>query len=96
MENGDISVYNRAWYYLFYYTVNGSATCGTDGKCWVTFNWWGKRPDTSVKPNYNVVSTDYENYTIVYGCSDKSSGKQEDAWIMTRTPTIDSEKLEEY
>ena len=94
MENGDIKVFNRAWYWFFYGWVNGSATCGSDGKCMVSFNWWGNRPDTSKKANYNILSTDYDNYTIVYSCFDSSSGsKYENAWIMTREPSIKQEKL---
>ena len=85
------------WYYFFYTSVSGSASCRTDGKCHLTFNWWGNRPDTSLKPQYNVLSTDYDNFTIVYACKDTSSGsKEESVWILTRTPTIDAEKLKEY
>ena len=97
MKNGDIQVFNRGWFWLFYGWVNGLATCGTDGKCQVTFNWWGNRPDISKGPNYNVLSTDYENYVIVYSCADRSDGsKSENAWIMTRKQKIKAEKLKEY
>ena len=96
MDNGDIKVVNRTFWWAFYFGVSGSATCGTDGKCWVSFKWWG-RPDTSRVPNYNVLSTDYENYTIVYGCQNlRGNKKRENAWILTRTPTISDQKLKEY
>ena len=68
MENGNIKVFNRAWALVFYYSVTGSAECQSNGKCWVTFNLWGNPPNTSKKPNYNVIATDYEKYAIVYSC----------------------------
>ena len=73
LPNGDISVSNRGWFWWFffsYFSVNGSARCPyTNGKCWVTFNLTGDRADISKGlGNYNVLKTDYDNYTIVYDC----------------------------
>lgn len=39
----------------------------------------------SSTPNYNVIETDYDNYAIVYTCSDKFGlAKSEILWILTR------------
>ena len=96
MDNGDIQVDNRGWFWWFffsYFSVNGSASCPkNDGKCWVTFNLSGDRPDTTTdKANYNVIDTDYDNYLIVYDCFNTWYGaRQESAWIMTRKPVPDA------
>ena len=89
MPSGDFEVDNRTWLWFFffsYYSVNGSGRCPTnDGKCWITFNWAGNPPDTSKPAGYNILSTDYDNYTIIYNCNNTWYGaKQESAWIMTR------------
>ena len=102
MANTDIEVKNRAWFWWFfltYFTLSGSATClTTQAECWVTFNLGGNRPDTTAeKANYNIIQTDYENYTVIYACSDTWYGsKQESAWILTRTPTITAERYKTY
>ena len=66
-EGNVISVQNRAYYYPFSKfptTVSGKAACN-DGACTVSFS---NPPDTSGKPNYQVLHTDYENYSVVYNC----------------------------
>ena len=75
--------------------MTGAATCGTNGKCWVSFSWWG-RPDTSRVPNYNVLSTDYDNYVIVYSCQNRWSSKRESVWIMTRNPDFSDAEQKKY
>lgn len=73
LPNTDVNVENRAWFwwiFFSYFTLTGAATCESAGGCWVTFNIWGNRPDTkSTRANYNVLDTDYNNYTIIYSCS---------------------------
>ena len=102
MPNTDIEVKNRAWFWWFfftYFTLTGSATCDTrQAECWVTFNLGGNRPDvTAEKANYNILETDYDNYTIVYSCSNTWYGaKEENAWILTRTADITDAKYKEY
>lgn len=45
---------------------------------------------------YQVWSTDYSNYALVYSCVDKTAlfglvkYKVEQAWILSRTPTLNS------
>ena len=96
--DGDIEVDNRGWVWWFffsYYSVNGIARCPTnDGKCWVTFNLLKEPPDvTAETAGYNILSTDYDNYTIVYNCRDQWYGKEESAWIMTRKADVTSEYI---
>ena len=61
--------------------VNGTVSCaGTpNGQCIVSF--YGPPPTV---PNYLVVDTDYDNYSLVYTCDDIQY-----FWILSRTPTMD-------
>lgn len=72
----------------------GTATCPTsEAKCTVTF-------DESIfsrltKGNYWVYDTDYENYSIVYSCSEYLSiFYAEFVWVLTREPTPSKETLD--
>ncbi|XP_042354248.1 apolipoprotein D-like [Plectropomus leopardus] len=44
---------------------------------------------------YWVLSTDYDNYSLVYSCTDLGVLHVEFAWIMSRQPTLPEETLEE-
>lgn len=44
---------------------------------------------------YWVLSTDYDNYSLVYSCTDLGVLHVEFAWIMSRQPTLPKETLEE-
>ena len=93
LPNGDLSVYNRAWYWYFnkYVSMHGSARCpGTDGKCIVNFG--GKNKSDRI--NYNILMTDYDNYSVVYSCYPITSWlKSEYFWILARTPEVDEDAL---
>jgi apolipoprotein D and lipocalin family protein len=72
----------------------GKAVCPTsEAKCTVTF-------DESIfsrlsKGNYWVYDTDYENYSIVYSCSEYLSiFYAEFVWVLTRQATPSKEVLE--
>lgn len=43
------------------------------------------------KPNYMVLSTDYENYSIVYNCKNKDEKSKETFWLLSRTPELNPE-----
>ena len=62
----------------------GSGSCPTaNGWCYVHFG--GPQP---TKPNYQVVSTDYTSYAIVYGCT--SAQLHPNLWYLSRTPSVSS------
>ncbi|KAM6990070.1 apolipoprotein D-like [Tautogolabrus adspersus] len=44
---------------------------------------------------YWVLSTDYDNYSLVYSCTDLGVLHVEFAWIMSRQPTLSEETLED-
>ncbi|XP_075875865.1 apolipoprotein D-like [Nelusetta ayraudi] len=44
---------------------------------------------------YWVLSTDYDNYSLVYSCTDLGVLHVEFAWIMSREPTMSEETLED-
>ncbi|XP_031720916.1 apolipoprotein D-like [Anarrhichthys ocellatus] len=44
---------------------------------------------------YWVLSTDYDNYTLVYSCTDLGVLHVDFVWIMSRHPTLPEETLEE-
>ena len=63
--------------------LEGKASCPADsapGQCFVSF--FG-RPFKS-EPNYNIVHTDYDNYSIVYSCDEES----QDLFILSREPDL--------
>ena len=55
----------------------------TDGKCFVTFY-----PPQTPEPNYIVIDTDYETYSLVYSCH---SGSTADLWVLSRSPVMDDD-----
>ena len=53
--------------------------------CFVKFFFWQRWPKD---PNYLIVDTDYENYSIVYSCDPND---MQYLWILARTPSISTE-----
>ena len=70
-DNGDIKVVNRGWFWwaFFNYTsVTGNANCPDNGpRCHVDFS--GQASKRTGPANYNVITTDYKTYSLVYSCS---------------------------
>ena len=92
-DDGTIAVENRGWYdYLQKYTsIYLTAKCqpGT-ALCHVSF-----KPDTDYTPNYEVLLTDYESYSVVYDCQQEGTDKEsESMWILARTNTLDASLVE--
>merc|ERR1711988_736420 len=64
--------------------ITGKAKCEDGvGSCTVAF--FGQNFDSV--PNYTVLDTDYENYSIVYNCEPLTQYKI--VWILSRTPNLD-------
>ena len=88
-DDGHFKVYNSSKGRFFWFPrfgIHGDAKCPADeepGQCYVKFfapfTRWDK------EPNYQVVDTDYENYSIVYSCDEDD---MQYLWILSRTPTI--------
>ena len=59
----------------------------------ITFSesWIGKL----FKGDYRVIDTDYDSFSLVYSCSDFILFRMEFVWILSRTPELPSEKLNE-
>lgn len=68
--------------------VDGTATCKTNGRCKVGFFLFRNG-------DYRVLSTDYSNYSVVYGCSSYFFGlfKNENVWILSRAQSISASDL---
>ena len=50
----------------------------------------------SSRPNYRVLATDYENYSIVYDCLDiLGLFKAESLWLLTRAQFPDQDLVDE-
>lgn len=56
-----------------------------EGRMTVT---WDHRADEPI--NYNIVATDYVNYSIIYDCQDLGNGRSnEDAWVLSKAQTLE-------
>ena len=84
--------------FLSYFTVEGEAVCSTIdselGKCWVNFS--SRETDTTKLANYNILETDYTNYSFVYTCEDTYWGKDEDGYILLRDWNVTSAQMDAY
>lgn len=65
--------------------ATGWGSCpNDDGHCWVSLGWFW-----TWDPNYKVVDTDYDNYSIVYSCD--SVLTEPTLWILSRDPVPNPE-----
>jgi apolipoprotein D and lipocalin family protein len=46
-----------------------------------------------VTGNYNVIETDYNSFAIIYSCTDYFFFKKEYAWVLSRTRSIEADKI---
>merc|ERR1719400_614357 len=78
-----------AYYWIPRFGVHGNAKCPSDqgsGQCFVRF--FAPLVQWTDDPNYIIVDTDYDNYSIVYSCD---GTEMLALWIMSREPTISDE-----
>jgi len=95
-SDGTLGIINRGWYWYFflsYYQIEGKAKCDeNEGYCTVGFN--PLNPDDvdvdGKEPNYNILMTDYDTYSVVYSCSSSWNtwAMTETMWILSRTTTL--------
>ena len=99
-EPGVIQIYNRGWYWwLFfaYWNLPGRAgEFSPEGKLHVNFNPFGDG-NVQLPPNYFILDTDYDSYTVVYACFPVAGGTaiSEDAWILSRERTLEQSKVDQ-
>ena len=56
---------------------------GKDGHCVVNFKG---EPDPNASSNYQIVGTDYDNFTVIYSCIDMYLFSYDIVWVMAREP----------
>ena len=88
---GNFKVYNSSQAFIGpRFGVHGQAKCPAEtgpGQCFVKFFF--QKFDT---PNYQIIATDYDNYSVIYACHETSKAF---LWIMSRTPTLSDELLKQ-
>ena len=91
-SEGNFKVYNSSQAFIGpRFGVHGDAKCPAEtgpGQCFVKF--FLQPYDT---PNYQIIDTDYETYSIIYACHANSA--KNFLWIMSRTPTMDQAVLKQ-
>lgn len=89
LANGNVEVVNRGYYWYAlgqYISVDGEASCQSTGEGVCTVNFFGGEKTI---PNYYVLDTDYDNYSIVYNCTKAGPFRHEYMWILSRSSTLE-------
>ena len=70
--------------------ILGQAIQTTQGGGNLRLELFGAQATADAEPNYRLLDTDYENYTIVYSCDSYIDGwlHADNLWIMAREPTM--------
>ena len=97
MDDGDVKVVNRGWFWWFffsYYSIEGKARAlsNGNGELAVDFNIFND-DRLSGASNYNILSTDYTSYALVYACSVGALGIDQYVWILSRSTTMSDSTL---
>ena len=91
-DDGTVGVNNQAYMPIRGWSGGKAIAVPADtGDASLIVDFSGQTPDPSQTPNYTVLDTDYETYTVVYSCSNIAKGLAsfEFLWILSRTPTLD-------
>lgn len=80
-----VKVVNTEYVNGIYKSAIGNAYCSSSesGQCYVRFSSYAPYGD------YEVISTDYENYSIVFSCFSIGVVNWKMAWILARSPDFD-------
>ena len=73
----------------------GTAVVSDDGPASLVVAFGDDIPTSDQIANYNVISTDYDNYAIVYSCEDQYKGlfHAEYFWVLARKPELSSDAM---
>ena len=96
--DGTVSVQNQGHRFIQGWSgVTGTAVVADTGDASLIVSFGGNVPSPSDTPNYTVLSTDYETYSIVYGCGNIMGVASWDfLWILSRTPEISDQDMLTY
>lgn len=80
-----VKVINSQYVNGQYESMQGQAYCESQksGQCYVRFS------DNQPWGDYEVVKTDYENFSIVYSCTNLYVAHYKIAWVLARDPEFD-------
>jgi len=90
-NDGSVGVFNEQINAITgkYGNINGTARLADAAYAELVVNF-DTVPFTSTSPNYKVLDTDYDNYSIVYNCNSLLGFfKSESLWFLTRNQTPD-------
>ena len=90
-EDGSVTVNNMGHRFIQGWSgAKANAAVADTGDASLVVDFSGKGADPSGKPNYTVLDTDYETYSIVYSCGDFLGLASFDfLWILSRENTMD-------
>ena len=97
LEDSSVEVYNAAKYWFVgWYGMKGNAAVSDRGDASLVVSF-GNKPAPSDRANYEIISTDYDSYAIVYSCQNFYGGwfSNESFWILARETTLSETKLAE-
>ena len=95
LDESTVKVNNRNYGWFGWSNMFGTAAVSDRGDASLSVKFWDRVPSPTDKPNYTVMETDYDSYTIVYSCSDQFWGYAsfDYLWILSREPTMAEDSL---